>query len=95
MRRCEVCGCKDFRREVVDDVFHFENEYFLIKGVPALVCERCEENTFTANVVETVRAIIHGSAEPDGTVPLEVFDFDSQIERASSRFDPTLAEHGA
>ena len=87
MRRCDVCGCKEHRREVVDNVLHIEDAYVLVKGIPALVCERCGEHTITADDVETVRIMIHEGPVPDGFIQMKVFNFVTQPEVAPYRLD--------
>ena len=93
MRRCEVCGCKEHRRELVDDVLHIEDDYVLVKGIPALVCERCGEHTITSDDAESVRVMIHEGTAPNGFVEMKVFNFVPLQEIAPSRREPAYSVH--
>ncbi len=95
MAECPVCHYDKIRKELVDEVFNIDGRYVLVTGAPAMVCARCGEKSFSSESVEQTRRMIHEGTEPNGTVPLEVFNFTSQIETASSRLDPVRDEHGA
>ena len=73
MFRCHVCGNRSARSELVGEVFTIDGRRVLVERIPALVCERCGEPTFSREPTETVRRTIHGAAKPERTVPLDVF----------------------
>ena len=75
MTTCIVCGAEDCREELVDEVFNVDGRYVLVGSVPATVCGKCGEKTFSRESTENVRRIVHeGPKEPD-TVPLEVYKY--------------------
>ena len=84
MAKCPVCHYDKSRKELVDEVFNIDGRYVLVTNAPATVCARCGERSFSSESAEQTRRMIHEGAKPDGTVPLEVFDFASQTERVSS-----------
>ena len=61
----------------MDEVFHIDGQYVLVSGAPAVVCTRCGEKAFSRETVEKVRLMIHGGAESDASVPMQVFRFAS------------------
>lgn len=75
MSKCLVCGAEESRNEFVDEVFQVDGKYVLIDHVPASVCTRCGEETFSRETTEKVRLLIHGQAKPVRSVALEVFEY--------------------
>ncbi len=47
----------------------------LIEKIPARVCSRCGEEIFSRETTETVRRLVHGQAEPERSVSLDVFSY--------------------
>ena len=72
---CTVCGADECHEELVDEIFHIGNQYVLVDRIPAAVCNRCGDLTFSADTVEQVRLLVHGETEPVKSIPLNVFEF--------------------
>ena len=72
MFRCHVCGSTAAKSEFVSEVFTIDGRRVLVEHIPAQVCERCGEATFSRETTESIRLLVH-SAQPAKTVPLEVF----------------------
>jgi len=72
MFSCHICGGAAARSEFVSEVFAIEGRRVLVENIPAQVCERCGEAAFSRETTERIRQLVHG-AQPDKTVPLEVF----------------------
>lgn len=72
---CEVCGGREFRHETVREVFEIDGKRVLVEGIPARVCVRCGEMTFSREAAEKVRRMVHGDARPVGTIQMDVFAF--------------------
>jgi len=47
----------------------------LVDGIPAKVCMRCGEQTFSRETTECVRRMAQGQTAPARSVPLGVFEF--------------------
>ena len=75
MPDCPVCGAERSREELVEEVFHVDDRYVLVGRIPARVCVRCGEQSFSRETAERVRSMAHGDAEPIRAVPLAVFEF--------------------
>jgi len=75
MFRCHVCGNTSAKSDFVNEVFTVEGRRVLVEQIPAQVCERCGEVTFSRETTERIRRLVHGAGQPVRTVPLEVFAF--------------------
>ena len=72
MYKCQVCGHTAAKSGFVSEVFTIEGRRVLVEHIPAQVCEHCEEATFSREITESVRRLVH-DAKPARTVPLDVF----------------------
>ncbi len=72
MFNCQVCGNTAARNEFVSEVFTIDGRPVLVEHIPAQICERCGEPTFSRETTERVRQLVH-EARPVKTVPLDVF----------------------
>lgn len=72
MFSCHVCGHTAAKSELVSEVFTIEKRRVLVEGIPANVCERCGEPSFSRETTERVRRLVH-EKNPEKTVPLDVF----------------------
>ena len=75
MFECHVCGATESYKEYVSEVFVVDGRRVLIENIPAEVCTRCGEATFSRTTTERVRQMVHGSAKPIGVVEIDVFAF--------------------
>ena len=73
MFKCQVCGNTSAKSELVSEVFTVEGRRVLVERIPALVCDRCGEATFSRETTEQIRRLVHESGQPLKTVPLDVF----------------------
>ena len=72
---CPVCYAQESREELVEESFQIEGKYVLVDHIPATVCVRCGEETFSRETTEKVRLLVHGQAKPTKSMALEVFEF--------------------
>ncbi len=75
MFECHVCGATESHMETVSEVFMVNGRRVLIEQIPAHICNRCGESTFSQAVTEQVRLMVHGEADPVGIVEMDVFAF--------------------
>lgn len=73
MFKCHVCGATGAREDFVSEVFTVDGRRVLVEHIPAQVCERCGEATFSRVTTEKVRRLVHGEGRPVRTVPMDVF----------------------
>ena len=88
MFECAVCGCKKSRLESVDEVFKIDGDYVLVEQVPAEVCDRCGEQSFSLETAENIRRAVASGAPPLRSIELRVFAFDH--EELSNAASPPL-----
>ena len=74
MFTCSNCGVREGREELVDEVFRIDGKYVLVDHIPARVCTRCGEQTFSREITERVRLLVHGQAKPTKSIALKVFE---------------------
>ena len=75
MFTCSICGAREGREEFVEEVFRIDGKYVLVGHIPASVCARCGEETFSRETTERIRVMVHGQAQPTKSIALKVFEF--------------------
>jgi len=75
MFTCTVCQSKESREQLTEEIFQIDGKYVLVDRIPATVCIRCGEETFSREITEKVRSLVHGQARPVKSIALEVFEF--------------------
>ena len=75
MFTCSICRAEESREELVDEDFQIDGKYILVDHIPATVCARCGEETFSRETTEKIRLLVHGQAKPTKSIALEVFEF--------------------
>ena len=75
MFTCPVCHSQECREELVEEIFQIDGKYVLVDRIPATVCVRCGEETFSRETTERVRLLVHGNAKPTKSLALQVFEF--------------------
>ena len=75
MSACAVCGCPDSRAEFVSDIFQVGDEYALVDRIPANVCTRCGEQSFSRETTEKVRRMLHEKSGATRSVTVNVYEF--------------------
>lgn len=75
MFHCHVCGFNEAEEAFVDEVFNLNGVHVLVEHIPAIVCDRCGEKTFSRETTERVRQLVQGDVEPVRAIPLHVFEF--------------------
>ena len=77
MSECSVCNAQEIQQESVDEVFHVGGRWVLVGGIPASVCGRCGEQSFSRETAEKVRLMVNGDAKAKTLVSMQVYDFAS------------------
>ena len=58
MFSCHVCGHTAAKSEFVSEVFTIEGRRVLVELIPAEVCGRCGEATFSRETTESIRQLV-------------------------------------
>ena len=75
MFKCQVCGSMESRAERINEVFNIEGRLILVEDIPATICTRCGDVTFSGETTERVRCMVHTQARPIRSEPVAVFAF--------------------
>ena len=75
MVRCQVCSATEAHQALVDEVFVINGKYVLVESVPASICARCGEATFSRETTERIRRMVHGEAQPVRVAAMDVFAY--------------------
>lgn len=75
MFRCHVCGSTESKSEQVSEVFDISGRRVLVEDIPAEVCTRCGEATFSRETTERIRRMVHGEGKPVRVEKVEVFSY--------------------
>lgn len=75
MFTCSVCQSHESREQLTEEIFQIDGKYVLVDRIPATVCVRCGEETFSRETTEKVRLLVHGQARPIKSIQLDVIDF--------------------
>jgi HTH-type transcriptional regulator/antitoxin MqsA len=72
--KCVFCG-GDTKHMLVTFSYEEENRYFLVEHVPAEVCERCGEKTYSPAVTDELLKFAKDNAKPFKKLEVPVFDY--------------------
>ena len=75
MFRCHVCGGTKAHRKLVSEIFQINDKHVLVQNIPALICERCGEATFSKETTEKVRKMVRDENKPLSSIKVDVFEF--------------------
>ena len=76
---CSFCGGKVEKRIVTFS--HEENsKYLLVENVPAEVCTKCGERTYSPEVTDKLLRFAKNKSQPVKIVEVPVFDFAEKVE---------------
>ncbi|CAC5341525.1 MULTISPECIES: YgiT-type zinc finger protein [Planktothrix] len=75
MSQCHVCGATEFHTEQVSEIFQINGKFYLVEKIPAQVCSRCGEVTFSRETTENIRKMLHGELQPIKSINLDVFAY--------------------
>ncbi|MBE9062692.1 YgiT-type zinc finger protein [cf. Phormidesmis sp. LEGE 11477] len=79
MFKCQVCGFEGSHTDQVSEVFNIEGKLYLVESIPATVCDRCGEETFSKETTERIRLMLHSEDKPLRSVPLNVFSYSEAV----------------
>ena len=79
MFTCQVCGSDSCHTESISEVFNINGKFHLVENIPATVCDRCAEETFSRETTEQIRVMLHSQLQPVRSVSLDVFSFDEAV----------------
>ncbi len=75
MNKCHVCGSNEIKQELVKETFEVDGKLVIVEGIPAQVCQRCGEITFSSETAENIRLIVNSNKQPTRSIQVDVFVF--------------------
>lgn len=78
MFKCDS-GSSEFHAEEVSEIFRIDDRFFLVEKIPAIVCDRCAEETFSRETTERIRLMLHGESKPIKSVSVDVFAYQPEL----------------
>ena len=75
MSNCTICGSDARQEKRVEEVFRIDGQYVLVDRIPANVCDRCGEQTFSRETADRIRLLVRGKAKPTKSIAVKVFEF--------------------
>jgi YgiT-type zinc finger domain-containing protein len=74
--KCVFCGGKVESQKVT--FIYDDGSYFFIENVPAEVCVRCGEKTYSPKVTDELIRLAQKKLKPAKTIQVPVFDYAGQ-----------------
>ena len=74
MSKCVFCGGKAVNKKVTF-VYESDERFFFVKHVPAEVCTKCGEKTYTPKVTDELLKYAKEESKPAKIVKVPVFNF--------------------
>lgn len=71
---CVFCGGK-IEKQNVNFVYDDQNSFILIENVPAEVCAKCGEKTYSPEVTEELFQLSANKIKPKKIINVPVFDY--------------------
>lgn len=75
MGNCTVCGSDEKQSKLVEEVFRIDGQYVLVDHIPATVCTRCGDETFSRETADRIHLLVRGMAKPTRSIAVDVFEF--------------------
>lgn len=79
MFKCHVCGSEGSHGTYVSEVFNINGKFHLVEDIPAMVCDRCQEEVFSRETTERIRLMLHGKEKPIRSISLDVFSYGEAV----------------
>jgi YgiT-type zinc finger domain-containing protein len=74
---CESCGNATFHSGSSNETFSIAGRIYVVEDIPAQICDRCGAPSFSADVAERVRRLIHEPHKAGRLVQAEVLQYDA------------------
>lgn len=75
MFQCHVCGSSEVQEKYITELFHIDDKPVMVEHIPAMVCVRCGEESFSRETTERIRQLVHGLGKPVRSLTMDVFAF--------------------
>jgi YgiT-type zinc finger domain-containing protein len=76
--KCVFCGGRVEKKKVTFS-YEEDSKYLLVKNVPAEVCTKCGEKTYSPEVTDDLLRFAKEKFKPVKTIKVPVFDYTSRV----------------
>ncbi|MCX5886442.1 MAG: YgiT-type zinc finger protein [Proteobacteria bacterium] len=76
--KCVFCGGRVEKKKVTF-VYEEDNKYLLVEDVPAEVCTKCGEKTYSPKVTDELLRFAKSKSKPVKTIKVPVFEFAEKV----------------
>jgi len=76
--KCVFCGGRVVKKRVTFS-YEEDSKYLLVKNVPAEVCTKCGEKTYSPEVTDDLLRFAKEKFKPVKTIKVPVFDYTSRV----------------
>jgi len=76
--KCVFCGGRVEKKRVTFS-YEEDSKYLLVKNVPAEVCTKCGEKTYSPEVTDELLRFAKEKFKPVKTIKVPVFDYTSRV----------------
>ena len=73
--KCEVCGIGERHEKQIGYSLLLDDKFVVVEHVPASVCDRCGEPSFTPDVVDRLQQTLWRAHAPVKTLETPVYEF--------------------
>lgn len=73
MFKCNNCGHNKYTNTNVNKVFNIDGEVYLVNNIPAKVCVKCNEESFSRDTLAHIQSIIYG--KPQKYIKAKAFEY--------------------
>jgi len=75
--KCDNCGFDHLHEEPVTRAFVMNGRVVVVEQVPAMVCDRCGDTTFSASVAEHLRVMVNEPQPEARPIPAELLRYEA------------------
>jgi HTH-type transcriptional regulator/antitoxin MqsA len=76
--KCVFCGGRVEKKKVAF-LYEEDNKYLLVEDVPAEVCTKCGEKTYSPKVTDELLRFAKSGSKPVKTIKVPVFEFAEKV----------------
>jgi HTH-type transcriptional regulator / antitoxin MqsA len=73
MFQCNVCGSSEYYEDNVKKAFNINGEIIIVDNIPAKICKKCSEESFSRDTLVHIQSIIYG--QPKQYIKAKSFDY--------------------
>ncbi len=73
--KCNNCGNESFHEGIANHLLDIDGKIYVIKNIPAKICDRCEAKFFSPETYDAVYKMIYNPKSPKRKIEAELLEF--------------------